>query len=140
MTNIARLQHLTRSGDLGAAEALAVAYRRGARPALPPLPPSVCGGGADRAEIMGAAIEGFINSYEARKAWSSREWAAAYATHRLGMYCRPRLAGGGGLCAQQPIVRTWQTQTPRRQTEYVTLRNYNPIILPPRRITITDLS
>lgn len=121
MTDIARLQHLTRSGDLAAADALAVAYRRGARPALPPLPPSVCGGGADPARIMGALLKGFI-----------------LATWRLRMYCEP-----GPLavkrCAQQGEWTT-TTQTPRRQTDHITLRNYNPIILPPRRLTITDLS
>lgn len=140
MTDIARLQHLARSGDTAAAEALALAYRRGARPALPPLPPSVCGGGADRAEIMGAVIEWLIRSHAKGGVRTARAWASTHAALCVRMYCLPRLAGGGGLCAQQPIVRTWQTQTPRRQTDHITLRNYNPIILPPRRITIADLS
>ena len=138
MTDIARLQHLARSGDAAAAEALATAYRRGARPALPPLPPSVCGGGADAGEIMGAVIEGVIQSYLDRKAWSSRQWATWHATHRLGMYCA-RQTHEGEPCAQQGEWTT-TTQTPRRQTDHITIRNYNPIILPPPRITIGDLS
>ena len=139
MTDIARLQHLARSGDTAAAEALALAYRRGARPALPPLPPSVCGGGADVAEIMGAVFGGFINPYLERGWQSGHIWGAALAAFRLGMHCEPRPDPQRERCAQQGEWTT-TTQTPRGQTDHITLRNYNPIILPPRRITIADLS
>lgn len=124
MTDIARLQHLARSGDLAAADALALAYRRGARPALPPLPPSVCEGGADAGKIMGAMLDGFIN--------------VTYVTWRLRMYCA---LGPLSIerCAQQGAWTT-PTQTPRRQTDHITLRSHPPIIRPPRRLTITDLS
>ncbi len=101
MTDIARLQHLTRSGDITAAEALAVAYRRGARPALPPLPPSVCVGGADVAEIMGAVFGGFINPYLERGWQSGHIWGAALAAFRLGMHCEPRPDPQRETCAMR---------------------------------------